>query len=332
MIENKKKENAAFVQQISLDRISDQFNGFKPLRKKEPLRRILSRLISRRMLFFQQTKIKNVLSVPINFPYNFLCLGDRFAQDASLAAMLSLLHKKPDEIKNMLIVGCGSGYGEDVQFWLRQPIKNIYGIDAIRHTLWESKIIPDLIQKYDKNIIFKQTMAEQTPFESNFFDFVTSSAVIEHIKSVDLAITEMHRILRPGGYAWHAFGPLYYSYAGDHCINAYGRQHGYDHLLCGEDTYRRMIEDDQFFKHHAEDPLCNYWAKQQQFSYYKPEEYIRYFQKYFQLVDVVLVISPEGLRYRKLYPEKWNQLKENGLEDIDLLAKGFLTILQKPLN
>ena len=40
------------------------------------------------------------------------------------------------------------------------------------------------------------------PYRDNFFDFVTSVAAFEHFLQVPAAISEMHRVMRPGGVAY----------------------------------------------------------------------------------------------------------------------------------
>jgi SAM-dependent methyltransferase len=38
-------------------------------------------------------------------------------------------------------------------------------------------------------------------FDDNLFDMIVTNEVIEHVPSIDKALREMHRVLRPGG--WH---------------------------------------------------------------------------------------------------------------------------------
>jgi len=45
------------------------------------------------------------------------------------------------------------------------------------------------------------------PFDDGSFDFVTSDQVFEHIQDHDFAISEIKRVLKPGGIALHIFPP-----------------------------------------------------------------------------------------------------------------------------
>jgi len=59
------------------------------------------------------------------------------------------------------------------------------------------------------------------PYDDNFFDIVHSNQVIEHIKDTDFFVSEIFRILKPGGFAivstenlasWHNIGALLLGY------------------------------------------------------------------------------------------------------------------------
>ena len=59
---------------------------------------------------------------------------------------------------------------------------------------------------------------EPLPFEEDSFDAVVANQVLEHLHNTDLFITEIYRVLRPGGYAvvstpnlaaWHNIACLF---------------------------------------------------------------------------------------------------------------------------
>jgi SAM-dependent methyltransferase len=47
------------------------------------------------------------------------------------------------------------------------------------------------------------------PFEADFFDFLFSTSTLEHVMDYDLALSEMARVIRPGGVAIHTFPARY---------------------------------------------------------------------------------------------------------------------------
>lgn len=47
------------------------------------------------------------------------------------------------------------------------------------------------------------------PFEDNYFDFVASDQVFEHVNDYSSALNEIMRVLRPGGFSLHIFPSRY---------------------------------------------------------------------------------------------------------------------------
>ncbi len=81
-----------------------------------------------------------------------------------------------DKIK-ILDVGCGDGY------IMNKINGKIYGIDPEAEPC--------------KNII--QGIAEEMPFDDNFFDIVYSLATLHHIKDKEKALVEIKRVMKKGG-------------------------------------------------------------------------------------------------------------------------------------
>ena len=92
-----------------------------------------------------------------------------------------------------LDVGCGAGYSlikakEELLCEVQgiDPEPGAHGVGRFTLGLWK-----------DRPII--QGSAESLPFESESFDVVYSSHVLEHVHSEDQALLEMKRVLKPGG-------------------------------------------------------------------------------------------------------------------------------------
>jgi SAM-dependent methyltransferase len=74
--------------------------------------------------------------------------------------------------ERLLDIGCGDGF-----FIKRNNCKERYGLD---------KLLGDEI-------------VDTLNFPNEYFDYVTMLAVIEHIEKPELIISEIHRVLKPGG-------------------------------------------------------------------------------------------------------------------------------------
>ena len=101
----------------------------------------------------------------------------------------------PQENKNLIDVASGTG---DIAKLYLEKVKykgSVYCLD-------ENKGMLDLNKKKIKNknnIKWFCSNAENLPFEDNFFDYYTISFGIRNINNIDTALSEAHRVLKPGG-------------------------------------------------------------------------------------------------------------------------------------
>lgn len=313
------------IQTLPEGDISDQIvDQFRLLLREPPKRRIL-RVLAGLMLEIQQPYDRWNLGLRLSFPYHLISHGERFANDASRAVLLQLI--RGEEIERVLIPGCYLA-AEDVQFWLRRGVRRLDGIDVYGLNKRWHQIMPQLRDHYRSEVSFRQASIEELPFPDHSFDLITTSEVLEHVRNLRATVSETARVLRPGGWAWHSFGPLYYTFGGDHCIAAYGATSGYDHLLLDEPTYQARIANQPLFDT-LPDPNAPFWARQQQFSFAAATDYLALFNEYFDSRHVLVKISPEGLSFRQTCGINWQRLIEAGLTEEDLLVKSLIVVLQK---
>ena len=92
-----------------------------------------------------------------------------------------------------LDVGCGAGYNIE-----RAKLElgcDVIGVDPAPGEHGVGRFSKGIIE--ERSII--QGFAEKLPFESNTFDVVFSSHVLEHVNDIDASLEEMKRVLKPGG-------------------------------------------------------------------------------------------------------------------------------------
>ena len=100
--------------------------------------------------------------------------------------------------KNEYIIDVGSGTGDLAKLILDKKIKsNLYCVDLNYNMLKEAK--KKISFKKNNNIKFIKANAENIPFENNFFDKYLISFCLRNITSIDLALKEAIRVLKPGG-------------------------------------------------------------------------------------------------------------------------------------
>lgn len=92
-----------------------------------------------------------------------------------------------------LDVGCGGGIiTED----LAKISDQVFGVDISGSSLNTARLHAE---QNELKINYQKAYAENLPFESDSFDLVTCCDVLEHVDDVDKAISEIARVLKPGG-------------------------------------------------------------------------------------------------------------------------------------
>ena len=313
------------LQALAPGDISDRLVNRVVIRTHDPVKRLLARRVAPLALRVLQRPNRVRVGTVIPLAHDWLTIGDRFGDDASLSALLSRLGR--GTLGRLLIPGCYLG-GEDVQFWLRRGVTQLTGIDAYSLERQWSRIVPALKDAFGVDIHFEQASIDAIPFPDGAFDLMVTRAVLEHVRNMETMVCETARVLRPGGRAWHCFGPFYYCFGGDHCIAAYGEACGYDHLLLDEEIYRARINDQAFYDRHR-DPNLPFWARQRQFSFATAAEYLACFGNAFDVEHVVCKVSRRALGFRRSYPQKWEQLLKAGICEYDLLVKSLAVVLRR---
>jgi len=92
----------------------------------------------------------------------------------------------------MLDIGCDDG---EMTMLCANKIgaNQIYGVDVV-----DERLV--MAAKKGVNVALMD-VSEGLSYDEGFFDVVHANQVIEHVPSVDIMISEIYRVLRPGGYA-----------------------------------------------------------------------------------------------------------------------------------
>ena len=98
--------------------------------------------------------------------------------------------------KTVLEAGCGTGR-ESMYLALKgAKLTSIDIADKPLATAYEQA----KLHNFEKIIKFQKASILDLPFEDNSFDIVLSSGVIHHTSNPELALSELTRVLKPGGY------------------------------------------------------------------------------------------------------------------------------------
>jgi len=323
-IDTLKKYQATVIPEVNREDISGQIGTEFKLYPRDRLASIIKRQIGPVLLRLQRQKVQAKIGCALPLPFNDIGIEDRFLYEAAQRRLLK--NVKSFNAKSVLVGGCYIA-GEEVQFWLRRNVAKCVGVDInCLNDAW-ARLLPVLHKQYKSELDFQLSPLEKMDLPANSVDVVTTTAVLEHVGSLAKVAEETARVLRPGGIAIHAFGPLYFTFGGDHCISSYGEDCGFDHLLLSEEEYSDKINNQAFFDTQS-DPNLPFWARRKQFSLLTALEYDQIFREYFDVLYCNAVVSAEALRFRANYPEKWARLLSSGIQESDLLIKTINVVLK----
>jgi len=127
--------------------------------------------------------------------------------------IINFINNNRKRNSNILDVGCN---GSPILALLRQlGFSNLYGCDVclkvrkrrllrrIKNKIFNEnpdQLINEMLRNKDNFFHLTVQDLEKTNYESSFFDFISSLSVLEHGVNVSNYLSEMNRILKPGGF------------------------------------------------------------------------------------------------------------------------------------
>jgi SAM-dependent methyltransferase len=204
----------------------------------------------------------------------------------------------------------GAGRGDELTLWEQQRPRSAVATDFFAHTTdWAAH----------PQTRFARMDVRHLGFADRSFDLIASTALLEHVDGVEELVREMARVLRPGGVAFHNFGPLYQTYAGAHYLGAY------EHLTMSDEAFDRYLTERNIPLEREE---ALHWLRNGMFSRLRYDDYLAIFKRHFDLDHVVIGVSQEALRYRRQDAARWTELTRRYAEK-DLLTFS-MTVWMRP--
>jgi len=113
----------------------------------------------------------------------------------------------------VLDIGCGTGsLCVDIA---TKGAKKVIGIDIKERVVaFAKEHLARFFPELENRIDFR--CCNISGINDNVFDIIVSKDTFEHILDLDRELIEIKRRLKPGGKMYVGFGPLYYSFRGDH--------------------------------------------------------------------------------------------------------------------
>jgi ubiquinone/menaquinone biosynthesis C-methylase UbiE len=197
----------------------------------------------------------------------------------------------------LLDFGCGAG---NLVYQFREMGFNAFGVDIKDYsTISLSAVKIDNLNTLQSDIIQLIDIDNyRIPFEDNTFDFVFSSHVFEHVHNFSEAISEIQRVLKPGGCSLHFFPPKYRPIEGHVYVPFAGVFQEYFYLLFWaflgiRNEYQRKLNFKKVAELNAEylKACTNYPSPSQVNNYFQSS-----FQEVFFLENLLIKYSYGSLR------------------------------------
>lgn len=99
----------------------------------------------------------------------------------------------------MKVLELGSGRGELWNYYFENDVLQGYEMD-ITLSDFSDAMVDYMQQRYSgKRISVKRIDILDIPFENNTFDFIIANSMLYHVKDIDLALSEVRRVLKKDG-------------------------------------------------------------------------------------------------------------------------------------
>lgn len=122
------------------------------------------------------------------YDHSWILLKERFFDRNSLVIA---------DIVNKVALDCGCGGGRFALILKQMGFQKVYGIDL------SAKNIQTAQERRDargiRDVVYEQGDALNLPYPDASFDFVLSNGVLHHTPSIAKGLSEIYRILKPGG-------------------------------------------------------------------------------------------------------------------------------------
>ena len=108
-----------------------------------------------------------------------------------------LIKKEGQQPYRLLDLGCGTGF---IIHLVHDLVDEVQGVDITDEMM-------SLIDLSPGNIQVQNSIAEETPFEDEFFNMVTAYSFLDHLTSYEDVVVEACRVLKPGGIFYSDLNP-----------------------------------------------------------------------------------------------------------------------------
>jgi len=253
-----------------------------------------------------------------------LCWGQR---GFGARTLLKALRRKIGRPETVGCFGCGTGAELILVARYLRP-KCILGYEYFNYDrAW--KIVSDEVRHCGTEIEFHQVDLRMPLRLNHQCDTLVSFAVLEHLSEIDQTLGHLRPLLKPGGTFASNWGPMWYSYSGDHIAADLGMEFGFEHVRLSANDYfewyrKHPRNRDTVFRGQAT------WLELGLHNYSRYSDYLSSLARVFgPRVWLQWQISSEAFDYKRQFENKWSELLavNPNLRALDLVLGGASIIM-----
>jgi SAM-dependent methyltransferase len=294
--------------------------AFKPT-FKQVLKRELGRHIYPVKNYLQRGKIMRQLSeigaLP-QHPPDLLAWGDK---GFSAEIFLKTIRERIGQVETIGCFGCGMGV-ESIQIARFLKPRKIFAYDYLNYDqAW--RYVSDQLKRRGIEFHPIQCDLRRSIPAPERVDALISFAVLEHLHSLPTTFRNLKEVLKPNGWFAAVWGPLWYTFSGDHIAAELGFAHGFDHVLLSPEAYV------EWYRTHPRNRDLvargeTTWLEMGLVSFARYADYVREITRSFGCIKWEgQAISVEAFDYMNAFPDAWaKMLIENPqISSRDLILK-----------
>ncbi|WP_342679605.1 class I SAM-dependent methyltransferase [Methanofollis sp. UBA420] len=154
------------------------------------------------------------------------------------------------QLKDSFVLDLCAGTGMHTGFLVGKGCRFTIGVDLLDYeTLWGGKFKQNLLDLYARfnypfdgaKCQFIKMNAESLLFKDQLFDSVFCLNAFEHVSDPEAVLKEIWHVLKPNGFAYIQFDPLYYCDTGSHMFDFIALP--WEHLLRSQEQYESMLQE-----------------------------------------------------------------------------------------
>jgi SAM-dependent methyltransferase len=227
-----------------------------------------------------------------------------FGQDIFLRRINKKLRSRPSTV---LCFGCGTGEETLTVAMVLKP-KKIVGLDYFNYRSRWTQLSADLKRLGVETEFGQFDVKSSEDKYTGIADLVYSHAVLEHIRDMDVYFPVMKKMLKQGGSFAAQWGPMWYSYSGDHISGELGLNKGFEHLLLSTHDYLEYYREHPRNRDDVRSGTPT-WMELGLHNFATYKEYVDTLQLYYGSIDFLQwVMSEEAFTYAGAYPQKHKQI------------------------